>query len=243
MNRDRFFERLNEVLDNRAAPEQDAELESLARDDVECRELLSAYGALREGLRQQEAPAPADDLAARVLAELEKPQPAGGSPVSSPNGYRMIGWLSAAAAVLVAASLGWVWFSGSSDPGPGPEAPLVEADEKEDGKTPDENVSPEPPIFAHQDPDRRPQSVESLLKEAGSKYLSLADETRSSFSELAMLLPDMQASPQTAPEQTTSPERAWIEQVGSGFEPVTDRVNSTLDMLLKSIPLDEQKRS
>lgn len=93
-----FEQRLQASLDERRQPDWDIELRLHSQDCARCRDLAAAFGALMEGLHALPEPAAPSDLAARVVAELNR------QPVVLPAG-RVRRWASAAAAMATAATV------------------------------------------------------------------------------------------------------------------------------------------
>jgi len=238
-----FARRLDEALDERRSLDDPQWLEA-ARDDAGHRELLEGYRALGEGLRQRRArpqERPSANLAVRVLSQLhdesslEKKSLA--PPPSTMSFARAVTWAAfAAAACLVIAPL--VYFQIGTiqvvnpvavKQTPAPEAPQIAHVEK----TP--VASPVPPSVAPDAP-RNDPALRALMAEAGGRYLALAQETRESFAEVAVLLPSVPAR-----DPQAEAKKQWIDQVGDGLKPVTRSVGGAFDFLLQAIPIEEPR--
>ena len=133
MQCDEFEIRVQDILDERGKPEQDALLREHAGNCAQCRNLLSSFAAAIEGLELCAVPSVSRDLSARVLAELQRPQV-----LRIPARRRRLMLATAAAVLLLAAPLAW-WATHRSSPSvqiahepPAAVAPVVPADEPED---------------------------------------------------------------------------------------------------------------
>lgn len=93
-----FEQRLQVSLDERRQPDWDIELRLHGQECARCRDLAAAFGAMMEGLQALPEPTAPSDLAARVVAELNR------EPVVLPAG-RVRRWAGAAAAMATAATV------------------------------------------------------------------------------------------------------------------------------------------
>lgn len=238
-----FARRLDEALDEGRSLDDPQWLEA-ARDDAGRRELLEGYRALSEGLRQRRArpqARPSADLASRVLAQLRDESSLEKKTLAAPSRTlrfsRTVTWAAyAAAACLVVAPLIYFQMRTIEDVNkvavkqtPVPEVPKIVHVEK----TPD--APPVSPSVAADAP-RNDPALRTLVAEAGGRYLALAQETRESFAEVAVLLPSVPAR-----DPQADAKKQWIDQVGDGLKPVTRSVGGAFDFLLQAIPIEEPR--
>jgi hypothetical protein len=109
-----FEDRLNEVLDLRLSPADDAVLQAHADVCADCRELLSAQANLFVGLAQLRRANRAPDFSRRVIADLRPEVVNVDLSVISDTSHSRRGWftlLTSAAAIVLAVSVG-VWVAG-----------------------------------------------------------------------------------------------------------------------------------
>lgn len=110
-----FENRLNELLDDRLSPQNDATLIAHAAGCADCREVLAAHESLFRGLAVLNHRTVAPELGKQVLREFTAPAVAAGAQVTSlpplplPTKRRWFPLLATAAAVLLAVGLS-IWI-------------------------------------------------------------------------------------------------------------------------------------
>ena len=101
MHCEKFETLWNEALDERRAPEDDAQLMAHAAECRQCAELLTTADALFIGLEGRAAVEPPADLAERVLADFNRPASRFGRPALA------VALLAMAASIAVVVALSW----------------------------------------------------------------------------------------------------------------------------------------
>ena len=245
MTNDEFLDLLNAALDDRRPVDSDPTLLARAAEDATCREMLEGYRALQEGLRQrqsQPAAAPSADFAQRILAQLHT-TPAH-LPDDSPTVAASSRWVIPLTAVLAlaAALVLAVWPLLMNSPTPNqPSVAVTPPPENRppENRPPENPVAVTPPVVVpEEEPPATPLPV--LVREVEDHYLMLAQDTRASLSELALLLP----SPLTKTASTeTASANVWLDQVGEQFRPLKSSMSGAFDFLIESLPMDEPPAS
>lgn len=215
-----FENRLNELLDDRLSPQEDAALLSHAENCLDCREMLAAQESLFRGMALLQRRTPSPDLATRVLGELNTPA----APITLPppvrTPFRWVRVLASAAAVLVAVSLGiWIVSRNNQQPivaQPGPKNHSGLAFVKPGGSRPSKPV-PQPESIAVQ-----PQLVPAPNPSAPQPDI---DEALASL-----------ASHWPANAQWPQVETIDVEQYAPGIRPIRESFEVAIDALLKTIP-------
>lgn len=101
-----FAERLDEVLDERRAAQEDESLMGHAQDCENCRQVLHAHEALFTGLELSEPPALSSRFVARVLAASAEPSSQASAARMAPRHVaRVAAFVGIAAAALLALTL------------------------------------------------------------------------------------------------------------------------------------------
>lgn len=237
-----FENRLNELLDDRLSPQEDAALVSHAENCLDCREMLAAQESLFRGMAVLARRTPLPDLGTRVLGELNTPA----APISLPPVVRKpVRWmtlLASAAAVLVAVSVG-MWIVGRNNRQPEVAQPQAKDKDRNSG------LSIIKPGGSRPSPDTRPQpervKPQSLVVTPPAPLPS----------------PDpLQVQPQSAPQadidgamaslashwqstQSLAGRTHWtqvesinVEQYAPGIRPIRESFEVAIDALLKTIP-------
>jgi hypothetical protein len=251
MNCQQFEARLNELLDERAPLEMDDSLNGHIRECAACRELLSAYVDLLQVMRFRSPPAPAPDLAPRIVAAAISQEPviqetgirldtAGASVASrlpAPVADR------ATAATLrrpvgggaSAASRVWWRAAGIAVA----IAVLVAVYLRFQPSAVNNTVSPEGGVakVAKQDaPAAEPRALSELAQNAAHCYAGLARETRSEFSDVLALVPRVEGAPAAmllgGEDPIATPEVA--SHVREGLRPLADSTMAAFTSLFGS---------
>lgn len=221
MKCERFESRLDELLDARLAPEEDAALCEHAGLCPSCRTTLAAHVQLMQAVPQLPRPSVSGNLAARVLAELRSSAVAS---QETSRGYTPWYALAVAAALLLAAwPLVAQWQS----------AGRVEVAET-DAPAPSADAAPAVPL-------------DQLLRDATDKYAALARE--STDVEVAVAAPQPLERP-VVPTTSEDPAVqalttvSWVQEVSDGLRPIATSTTGALSFLLQAFHTNElQTRS
>ncbi len=117
MKCDNFADRLNELLDERLSPQDDASLLAHADQCGDCRETLAAQETLFRGLAVLQRRSVSPEIGRRVLAEVVMPVPSIATIPPPRFERRWLPMLVSAAAVLLAVSFGiWIANRGNNRP-------------------------------------------------------------------------------------------------------------------------------
>lgn len=220
MKCERFESRLDELLDARVAPEDDAALCEHAGLCPSCRTTLATHVQLMQAVSQLPRPSVSDDLAARVLGELRRPVVA-----SREAGRSYTPWyaLAVAAALLLAAwPLVALWQSAGRVEVAQTDAPSAAVDASAD--------------------DAPAMPLDQLLRDASDKYAVLARES----TDVAAAAPQPLERPVVP---TTSEDPAvqaltavsWVQEVSDGLRPITTSTTGALSFLLQAFHTNEMQ--
>lgn len=238
MSREEFLERLNQVLDERRSPEDDAWLKARADEDSELRALLDGHVTLLEGVRQSAANTqPPAGLAQRVLADVKSQVAATKEKETSQpiTAGQIVAWVAALAAAILLGLLPVLRHQPENGVAKAPRAPAdaVAPEQVAKHNTPAPQT-PEPKTQVTPETPAEPP-IPVLVQQAGTHYLDLAEETRHSFSEMALLLPGVNND--TLENQP--PRKPLVDKVEEGIKPFTRSVGGAFNFLFDSIPIDE----
>ena len=230
MQCEEFEDRLNAVLDERGRVEWDAELD-LHRDTCPvCRHLASAYDKLLEGFYALAAPQAPDDMSLRVMAELTA------RPAERRRTYsrRML----AAASLATAACLLVLVVQARN--GAHSAAVIAAAD---DAKV----TGQSDPASATRTALAQFPLVPELLAIAespdGDPYAGLAKETGQGLANVMLFVPGVGGSrgiidAESNASDGSADDPAWAVQMSEGLKPLTDSVTDTVNLILRSLPVD-----
>lgn len=227
-----FENRLNDLLDDRLAPQNDPILIAHAADCAECREVLAAHESLFRGLALLNRRTVSPELGKQVLRELNAP--AAALPPLPPSPRR--GWLpmlATAAAILLAVGLS-IWIVNrnrnprfAAQPGPRGGQGNLAIIKPGNRAQPQETVVP-PPVVAPQPPkivNMQPSPVPS------------PEENEAYRQTMASLASQWSANGQwSANPQWPHVETLNVEQYAPGIRPIRESFEVALDALLRTIP-------
>jgi hypothetical protein len=228
-----FEDRLNELLDDRRAPQDDAALQAHAETCSECREMLLAQESLFRGVALLQRRTPAPELGKRVLRELNAPAPAL-APLPSPSRRSWLPMLAAAAAVLLAVGFSiWLVNRGNQTPniaqprdrGAHPEGLAIGTPGKRVNPKQNESLVPPPQVTVKQplvvSPQTLPPQTKILTPEEHEQY-------RQAMASLATQLSTSAQWPQI--------ENIDMEHYAPGIRPIRESFGVALEALLRTIP-------
>lgn len=228
-----FEDRLNELLDDRRVPQDDAALQAHAESCSECREMLLAQESLFRGVALLQRRTPAPELGKRVLRELNTPV-ATLAPLLSPPRRSWMPLLATAAAVLLAVGLSvWLVNRGNQDPniaqprdrGAHPEGLAIGTPGKRVNPKQNESLTPAPQVAIKPPTVLSPQNLSpqtrALTPEENEQY-------RQAMASLATQLSTSAQWPQI--------ENIDMEQYAPGIRPIRESFGVALEALLKTIP-------
>jgi hypothetical protein len=224
-----FENRLNELLDDRLAPQNDASLVAHANSCADCREVLAAHEGLFRGLAVLNRRTVSPELGKKVLREFNSP--AAALPPLPPAPRR--GWLpmlATAAAILLAVGLS-IWIVNRNrnprfaiQPAPrgghGNLAIIKPGRVTKPQETPAPLVAQQPKVIANQPgPTHTPEENEAYRQ----TMASLASQWSANG--------QWSANPQWPQVETLN-----VEQYAPGIRPIRESFEVALDALLRTIP-------
>ncbi|MGE0605591.1 MAG: anti-sigma factor [Pirellulales bacterium] len=216
MQCDEFENRLNDLLDARAAPEQDPQLAAHGEECQPCRALLAAERRLLQGLARNTLPTVAADFADVVVRRSRVPV----------RPWRKYAAWAVAASLLMAVGIRWMTTGQIAGP-----TPTTIAKDTPGGTSPDAIGQQLPPLPGRTTP---------------SRYLAAAQETRQTFSEALLIFPTTPSvatsSTVAGPADDEPGEEAvsWPADVAECMEPLADTTGDALDFLLSVLPADAE---
>jgi len=218
----RDTERLwNELLDARDKPRPDLEirLETHAATCPSCARVATRYRTLREALNAWAPTAIASAEFVERLHNLPHDSPAI-VPFSQSRMIARSGWLSAAAAVVIAVAIGWRvgWFSGA----PKTEPPVAQA---------------------------APRSISDALAEATSATLDLARETSAPAGRFGRVVLASTSLPEAEPSLSLPvslvPTAEILEavggRIGAGVRPLSGSARQAFGFLIRTATGDRHE--
>ncbi len=240
MNCQQFEARLNDLLDERAPLELDDALHGHLRGCAPCRELWSGYADLVQVMRFRSPPAPASDLAERIVAAAvashvdeslrdsysrlgeTRPRESSRHAPRAVNVHgtrsvpttksRRVWWRAAGIAAAAAVLIAVCWrFEPPSDRTTSPTGGLAQ------GETPAVES----------------RALSKLRQDAANCYAGLARETRSDLSDVLALVPRVESTPAAvlwnSGEPVPTPEVA--SHVREGLRPLAQSTMAALTSL------------
>jgi hypothetical protein len=228
-----FEDRLNQLLDDRRAPQDDPALQAHAATCSDCQEMLAVQESLFRGMALLHGRTAAPELGKRVLRELNAPAPTL-APLPSPPRRSWWTILASAAAVLLAVGFS-VWLVTRTNQGPAvvqPRQPRSQPEGLAIGNrgvaTPKVNqvqpAPPAPPLVVKQESLSPPQRV-------------LTPEEREAYRQtMASLASQWSTGAQWPQLETIDIETINMEQYAPGIRPIRESFGVALDALLKTIP-------
>lgn len=236
-----FEDRLNELLDDRRAPQDDPALQAHAESCGDCREVLAAQESLFRGMAALQRRVPAPELGKRVLRELNTPAPVLAPLPSPPRRRNWLTLLATAAAVLLAVGFS-IWLATRGNEGRAvvqpregasrPEGlaivhhnsdPTVKPTRPNGPLTPAPKI-PAPPITVE------PQSI--VEQRSLSPQKPFTPEENEAYRQAMASL----ASHWSTGTQWPQIESIDMEQYAPGIRPIRESFGVALDALLKTIP-------
>ncbi|MBI1901688.1 MAG: hypothetical protein HYS13_11340 [Planctomycetia bacterium] len=221
MNCQKFEQRINELLDARAALDGDAALESHARLCDACRSLWSAY---RQIARVELWPAEGPDVTVAVLLAVAGDKPAAEIvPLRSGGAaWRRLAFAAAACAAIVLVSFS-VWTVIELTKSPAGGGTVVHGGGPDKGGT-------QPMAGTHT------PNIPDLAQTAADSYREFARETGKSLSDVAVLVPSVDETPALPAGQAAENASRLAPNVVEGLKPVTRSTAGTLSLLMRVIP-------
>lgn len=235
-----FEDRLNELLDDRRAPQDDAALQAHAEICSECREMLLAQESLFRGVALLQRRTPAPELGKRVLRELNAPGTPGNAPpptlapLPSPPRRSWLPLLAAAAAVMLAVGFSvWLVNRGNQvrniaqprDRGVHPKGLAIGTPGKRVNPKQNESLVPPPQVAVKQpivvSPETLSPQTRILTPEEHEQY-------REAMASLATQLSTSAQWPQI--------DNIDMEHYAPGIRPIRESFGVALEALLKTIP-------
>ena len=231
MNCIEFEDRLNDLLDDRLAPADDAALLAHAATCTECREMLAAQESLFHGLATLSRRTHAPEIGKQVLRELHTTAHLA-PPLPPPPRRSWFSLLVTAAAVLVAVGLSiWIVNRGGDRPiarNQGPRgnnnglAIVVKPGVKPSGKS-----RPAAEVRSETAPS---EGLVASPQKVGSPTPAESEAYKQAMASLAS------ASQWSSNPQWLHVETLDVEQYAPGIRPIRESFEVALDALLKTIP-------
>lgn len=240
-----FENRLNELLDDRLSPQEDAALIGHAENCVDCREMLAAQENLFLGMAALQRRTPWLDIGPRVLSELNTPVASINLPPPVRRPLRWLPLLASAAVVLIAVGVGF-WIVGRNNRGSEVAQPGAKSQDKErhqglsviqPGGRRGQNIVPAPQVVPA--PKSVPQSQAIVVAPAPTVEPRFVPPLAppQPFSQH----PDIDGAIATIASQWQSSSQ-WqvetinVEQYAPGIRPIRESFEVAIDALLKTIP-------
>jgi hypothetical protein len=228
-----FENRLNELLDDRLSPQDDAALLAHAEHCLDCRETLAAQESLFRGMGTLTRRTVSPELAPRVLAEFNVAAPTIALPPPVRTPRKWLPMLAAAAAILLAVGVGiWIARRGNHQPdlaqpggqGEGPKGLAI----IRPGKSRPQKVAPTPVT----PPVREPESIAVAPSiQVTPNAVPALRETPDIDEAMASIASTWQSS-----AQWTTVETIDVEQYAPGIRPIRESFEVAIDALLKTMP-------
>jgi hypothetical protein len=227
MQCEEFEERINAVLDERRRPEWDAELSLHCDSCADCRKTAEAYDHLLDGFYALTAPDAPDDLALRVLVDVQNER------APRRRFTRRTAIMATAAAILVAIG------------------PLLHTTPESQVATSNapQQVATRPAAGATRAPLEELPLVPELLSMTnatkGDPFAGLAKGTGQGLANVMLFVPGVGGGKgiMDVPPKKVPSERSWTEPVSEGLRPITNTVTETFDLLIETLPVSQVARS
>lgn len=229
-SRESFEQRIHALLDERRAPEGDAWVQSQSELSQENQQLLLGQQLMLDGLEMSEIPELPHNFAQRCVAtafDEADPRPLAGQTISAKSStWRFTAYAATICVLLafIAAEPFWTWLRGSPLSGPMVENPPSEREP--DVASPS---APEVPELAVEDIPK--PDVDSPL---GDEPEELGENPSSEMIALEDLFRDLRE--RIPPNDGEEKLYALLDDVRTGFRPVTDSVGGALNALRRSLP-------
>lgn len=250
-----FEHRLNELLDDRLSPQEDAALVGHAENCVDCREMLAAQENLFLGMAALQRRTPWLDIGPRVLDELNATATLAAPITLPPPVRRPLRWLpllASAAVVLIAVGVG-MWIVGRNNRVTEVAQPGPKAQDKErlhglsfikPGGTRGQQRVPAPQVAPAPKTVPQPEAiVKTPAPEEGPRFVP-APVPPQPFAPQ----PDIDGAIATIASQWQSSSQ-WqvetinVEQYAPGIRPIRESFEVAIDALLKTTIPQGKKES
>jgi hypothetical protein len=230
MQCEEFEDRLNAVLDERGRVEWDAELDLHRETCPVCRHLASAYDTLLEGFFALAAPQAPEDMSLRVMAELTA-RPAERRRTFSRKLLAAVSLATAACLLVMAAHT----YQGARSA-----AQIAAAD---DAKVTGQSDPASATRTALEQFPLVPELLAIAESPDGDPYAGLAKETGQGLANVMLFVPGVGGSrgiidAEDSAADGSEDDPAWAVQMSEGLKPLTDSVTDTVNLLLRSLPVD-----
>ncbi|QGJ69503.1 Hypothetical protein PBC10988_11850 [Planctomycetales bacterium 10988] len=254
MSLEAFYQRLDEVLDQRESPADDPLLQSMIQQDPTIQEHWQAWQKIDRELSSASNSSAHASLTDSIFAAWKAEQgtdsevtPASipPAPLSGTNepalAWRFtiqslttssLTW-TVAAVLLVGCGLAF-WLTSESN--------TTDMAERIGEETPSQRTEEDPnlpalpstefaestfPLEANED-DLEPVLLDDLFWQAQDRYWNLAEETKQNFAELALLLPSEEEELPLASQEPEEEEGGWFDGFGSKLRTLTGPVEESL---------------
>ncbi len=227
MQCEEFEERVNAVLDERRRPQWDAELSLHCEACADCRKMAQTYDHLLDGFYALTAPDAPDDLALRVLVDLQNER------APRRRFTRRTAVMATAAAILVAI---------------GPLLHTTPESQVATTRAP-QQVAIQPDARATRAPLEALPLVPELLSMTsstkGDPFAGLAKGTGQGLANVMLFVPGVGGGKgiMDVPPKKVPSEPSWTEPMSEGLRPITNTVSETFDLLIETWPVSQLARS
>lgn len=241
MQRELFEQRLNELLDLRASPEDDAQLGDDTLLDDEQREVMRAQRLMVDGLVAGEIPSLSDDFAERVVAQVRSERAVETKRSAGSLRISLVVLTAACAALLLVAAIPlWSWLSSPSDvidvAGPNPPTASPDVNVPSDAaQRPDSNIADN-----SNDNVTPPDNEDSPILVV--PYRPATDEQIARrYREMYRIISELSGQPEGAAEPDLLAMRPqWVDEMASGLKPVATSVGGAINVLRRNLPPSEK---
>jgi len=224
-----FENRLNDAIDERRPPEEDAELLAHAAACSGCERLLRDYESVLKCLVPLRATEPSAGFTLRVISAYEPVMAA--APRTAPARGRAAAFLALAAALLLSALPAWYWWRGA----PSATQPASDSATVGDAVAAADNFMAEsapPEQLAESDRAPRPALVDQV-SEAYEPYLVATTETLATA--LGANPPEGEETIAATEASTTAPI-VWDGEFAAEIRPVAVSATRSVAALLRVLP-------
>ncbi len=227
MQCEEFEDRINAVLDERRRPAWDAELSLHCDACADCRKMAETYDHLLDGFHALTAPEAPDDLALRVLVDLQNER------APRRRFTRRTAIMATAAAILVA--IGPLLHT-TPEPQVATSNPPQQVAKRFDARATRAPLEELPLV---------PELLSMTNATKGDPFAGIAKGTGQGLANVMLFVPGvgggkgiMDVPPKKAPS-----EPSWTEPMSEGLRPITNTVSETFDLLIETLPVSQLARS